>query len=231
MPEFWHSHDALAGAFSHYTYEHSGRETKSDQLLVVDHQGVQEEHDSTSYVFTDPQIHSATTEQIYGLCDNGLENRDKMVPKRSIKKLGGGGGGGGGSDEDEELFVGAQVEAKCKGSSKHYRGTIMKVNRDGTYYIKFDDGLVDAHMCNANGDKCRGGKWSGKKQFFMGHTCSHYCKSLGLAEFDLKEFCSEPEKMDKKKSSGPPPAGQEDKWESDNFPGHCRWCGRSHVTQ
>jgi hypothetical protein len=78
-------------------------------------------------------------------------DRDKMVPKRSIKKVGGGGGGGGGrsgggDDDDDGLFVGAQVEAKCKGSSKHYPGTIMKDNRDGTYYIKFEDGDKDLEV-------------------------------------------------------------------------------------
>jgi hypothetical protein len=85
-----------------------------------------------------------------------------MVPKRSIKKLSGGGGGGGGRDEEEELFVGAQVEAKFKGSSKHYRGTIMKVNRDGTYYIKFDDGDKDLEVPRRN-IKAGGGSKSPSK--------------------------------------------------------------------
>ena len=68
-------------------------------------------------------------------------DRDRMVPERSIKKLGGGGGGG--DSDDESLREGDKVEAKCKGSSKHYPGKIYRDNGDGTYHVKFDDGDVD----------------------------------------------------------------------------------------
>ena len=46
------------------------------------------------------------------------------------------------SDEesDSELGKGDTVEAKCPGWTRYYSGTITRVNRDGTYDIKFDDG-------------------------------------------------------------------------------------------
>ena len=49
------------------------------------------------------------------------------------------------SDEESEpdqsdLVKGDTVEAKCTGWTRYYSGTITRVNRDGTYDIKFDDG-------------------------------------------------------------------------------------------
>merc|ERR1711916_151306 len=42
--------------------------------------------------------------------------------------------------ESEDLRRGDRVEAKCTGWTKYYGGEITRVNRDGTYDIKFDDG-------------------------------------------------------------------------------------------
>merc|ERR1711916_274856 len=42
--------------------------------------------------------------------------------------------------ESEDLRRGDRVEAKCTGWTKYYDGEITRVNRDGTYDIKFDDG-------------------------------------------------------------------------------------------
>ena len=44
---------------------------------------------------------------------------------------------------DEKLRQGNKVEARCKGSKKHYAGKIHLDNRDGTYDVKFDDGDRD----------------------------------------------------------------------------------------
>merc|ERR1719353_2077283 len=56
-------------------------------------------------------------------------DRDREVPNSSIKKLGG-----------------DKVEARCKGSKKHYPGKIFMDNRDGTYDVKFDDGDRDREV-------------------------------------------------------------------------------------
>ena len=69
-------------------------------------------------------------------------DRDKFVPEGSIKKAGGGGDESG-SDVDVKLRVGDKVEAKCKGSKKHYPGRIFMDNRDGTFDVKFADGDRD----------------------------------------------------------------------------------------
>jgi hypothetical protein len=42
--------------------------------------------------------------------------------------------------------------AKCKGSSKHYPGTITKDNGNGTYCVRFDDGDKDAEVPRENID-------------------------------------------------------------------------------
>ena len=46
------------------------------------------------------------------------------------------------SDEESDLELGKgdTVEAMCTGWTRYYSGTITRVNRDGTYDIKFDDG-------------------------------------------------------------------------------------------
>ena len=46
---------------------------------------------------------------------------------------------GGGSS----ISVGDKVEAKCKGSARHYPGKVRRDNGDGTYYVLFDDGDKD----------------------------------------------------------------------------------------
>eukprot|EP00937_MAST-01D_sp_MAST-1D-sp2_P001321 g1321.t1 len=76
-------------------------------------------------------------------------DRDRAVPKRSIKKQ----GGGGGDDSDEDgrrkssgsarLREGDKVQASCKGSKRMYPGKIFLDNGDGTYDVKFDDGDRD----------------------------------------------------------------------------------------
>ena len=73
--------------------------------------------------------------------DNG--DRVRFAPEGSIKKAGGGGGDESGADVEVKLRVGDKVEAKCKGSKKHYPGKIFMDNRDGTYDVKFDDGNRD----------------------------------------------------------------------------------------
>ena len=42
-----------------------------------------------------------------------------------------------------KLREGDKVEARCKGSKKHFAGKIYLDNRDGTYDVKFDDGDRD----------------------------------------------------------------------------------------
>ena len=45
------------------------------------------------------------------------------------------------SDADDAGYErGDRVEAKVSGWTKYYGGEITRVNRDGTYDIKFDDG-------------------------------------------------------------------------------------------
>ena len=74
-------------------------------------------------------------------------DRDRMVPKRSIKKVGGGSKTRGRDDDDDDddgkLREGDKVEARCKGSTRHYPGKIFMDNRDGTFDVKFDDGDRD----------------------------------------------------------------------------------------
>merc|ERR1711991_88846 len=43
-------------------------------------------------------------------------------------------------DDDDRYTRGDRVEAKVSGWTKYYSGEITRVNRDGTYDIKFDDG-------------------------------------------------------------------------------------------
>merc|ERR1712025_1249503 len=44
------------------------------------------------------------------------------------------------SEDESELSRGDKVEAKVSGWTKYYPGEITRVNRDGTYDIKFEDG-------------------------------------------------------------------------------------------
>merc|ERR1711871_1848165 len=46
----------------------------------------------------------------------------------------------------DRLSEGDKVEARCKGSKKHYPGKIFMDNRDGTYDVKFDDGDRDREV-------------------------------------------------------------------------------------
>jgi len=71
-------------------------------------------------------------------------DRDREVPKSSIKKLGGDNVRDAGSEA--KLSEGDKVEARCKGSKKHYPGKIFMDNRDGTYDVKFDDGDRDREV-------------------------------------------------------------------------------------
>merc|ERR1719261_627831 len=77
--------------------------------------------------------------------DNGLRDRD--VPKSKLSKI----SGGGERTVDDarsslKLSEGDKVEARCKGSKKHYPGKIFMDNRDGTYDVKFDDGDRDREV-------------------------------------------------------------------------------------
>ena len=53
--------------------------------------------------------------------------------KSSSNRRGGGGG-------KKKIKRGDRVEAKVKGWTKYYGGEVTRVNDDGTYDIKFDDG-------------------------------------------------------------------------------------------
>ena len=44
------------------------------------------------------------------------------------------------SNTSQKFSVGDRVEAKCEGWSKYFKGEITRVNGNGTYDIKFDDG-------------------------------------------------------------------------------------------
>merc|ERR1711871_1472581 len=50
------------------------------------------------------------------------------------------------SEANSGLSEGDKVEARCKGSKKHYPGKIFMDNRDGTYDVKFDDGDRDREV-------------------------------------------------------------------------------------
>ena len=84
-------------------------------------------------------------------------DRDRAVPQASIKKAGAAEKAeksrfGGRSDEEApvKLRMGDKVEARCKGSKKHYAGKIFMDNRDGTYDVKFDDGDRDRAVPEAS---------------------------------------------------------------------------------
>jgi hypothetical protein len=44
------------------------------------------------------------------------------------------------NDDDTVLNEGAEVEVKCHGWTKYYRGQVTEINEDGTYNILFEDG-------------------------------------------------------------------------------------------
>ena len=47
---------------------------------------------------------------------------------------------GGSLSDTDELRQGQKIEARYRGKSKYYSGVITKVNRDGTFDIRYDDG-------------------------------------------------------------------------------------------
>ena len=49
------------------------------------------------------------------------------------------------------------MEARCKGSTRHYPGKIFMDNRDGTYDVKFDDGDRDRMVPKRSIKKLGGG--------------------------------------------------------------------------
>jgi len=70
-------------------------------------------------------------------------DKEKFVRAKDVKKLAGSPRASRkGSDTEDEpgLSKGDRVEARYKGGSKYYKGRISRVNRDGTYDIKYDDG-------------------------------------------------------------------------------------------
>merc|ERR1719473_959001 len=81
-------------------------------------------------------------------------DRDREVPKSSIKKLGGDNVRDAGSEA--KLSEGDKVEARCKGSKKHYPGKIFMDNRDGTFDVKFDDGDRDREVPKSSVKKLGG---------------------------------------------------------------------------
>jgi hypothetical protein len=77
-------------------------------------------------------------------------DRDRAVKKADIISKSGSGGGRSDSDSDAKLSTGDKVEARCKGSKKHYAGKVYLDNRDGTYDVKFDDGDRDRAVPKAD---------------------------------------------------------------------------------
>merc|ERR550514_690370 len=75
-------------------------------------------------------------------------DRDRAVPEGFIKPVGGDKPATRGASRPSEakLSEGDKVEARCKGSKKHYPGKIFMDNRDGTYDVKFDDGDRDREV-------------------------------------------------------------------------------------
>merc|ERR1712072_340598 len=72
-----------------------------------------------------------------GVKKSQIKSKSKSPPKKSSSRD---------RDRDdsdseaEELSRGDKVEAKCTGWTKYYGGEITRVNRDGMYDIKFNDG-------------------------------------------------------------------------------------------
>jgi Na+-translocating ferredoxin:NAD+ oxidoreductase RnfG subunit len=50
----------------------------------------------------------------------------------------------------ETPAVGAKLEAEYKDSVKHYTGTVLAANEDGTLSVEFDDGGKDQRVPMAN---------------------------------------------------------------------------------
>jgi len=56
-----------------------------------------------------------------------------------------------GSHEDNGLVsTGGKVEARCEGSVRFYRGTVVRNNCSGTYGVEFDDGDYDPDVPQSN---------------------------------------------------------------------------------
>jgi hypothetical protein len=75
----------------------------------------------------------------------------KRDSERGSSRSGSSRGGGGPKEGDK-------VEARCKGSGKHYPGKIERDNGDGTFDVKFDDGDRDK---NCPADHIKGGGGGG----------------------------------------------------------------------
>merc|ERR1719230_1618006 len=84
-----------------------------------------------------------------GSCDIDYDDGEKeqrVEPSliKSLEPAGGGrsspGRGGGGRDDDDKLEAGTKVEARYRGKSRYYPGTISRAHLNGTYDIDYDDG-------------------------------------------------------------------------------------------
>merc|ERR1712100_991332 len=76
-------------------------------------------------------------------------DRDRAVPEGFIKPVGSGGKPASRTasrTSEDRLSEGDKVEARCKGSKKHYPGKIFMDNRDGTFDVKFVDGDRDREV-------------------------------------------------------------------------------------
>ena len=65
------------------------------------------------------------------------------------------------------------IEGKCCHWKRFYRGTVKKVNQDGTYEVHFDDGEVRRNFSPAHMHKVKFGNKERPKQkskYSVGHT-------------------------------------------------------------
>ncbi|OQR88598.1 hypothetical protein ACHHYP_06727, partial [Achlya hypogyna] len=78
-----------------------------------------------------------------GSCDIDYDDgeKEKRVEKDFIRLV-----PGATDDAEVRLRVGSKVEAKYKGKSKLYPGTIAKVHSNGTYDIDYDDGEKETNV-------------------------------------------------------------------------------------
>jgi uncharacterized protein YaiE (UPF0345 family) len=91
--------------------------------------------------------------------------------KRGIKEdqIEGGGGDRESRTSTSTRSEGDRVKAKCSGWTKYYAGEITRVNSDGTYDIKFEDG---ERKRGIQEDQIEGGGGGDGVQVFLGGSCN-----------------------------------------------------------
>jgi Ca2+-binding EF-hand superfamily protein len=88
------------------------------------------------------------------------------------------------------------VEAKVRGWTKYYEGTILKVHSEGTYDIRFKDGerkreVPEKSIRSIDGDESGNGSGSDRSQDSHGDKDSKRKKSKSKAESSLEDDCWE----------------------------------------